>query len=111
MSQPELKKVIPSHGSTTVLEIQQPRPSAPDDSALTDQSRETTKENNHGAIEPSTVFADALEDAEHLLKYAAEAGVQIDTKIRSAVLDARTMHGGEWNEAVVANLLDALTKL
>jgi len=56
-------------------------------------------------------FLEALADAERLLKYAAETGVEIDDETRDHVLQARATHISEWSEETAANLLTALTKL
>jgi len=56
-------------------------------------------------------FQHALEDAERLLKYAAEAGIDIDSGTRDYVLQARASSGGQPSKEVIANLLAALTKL
>jgi len=67
--------------------------------------------------EPSTslqrppYFDDALEDAERLLKYAAQTGVELDDETRSAILQARTHGTVEGSEEATARLLIALTKL
>jgi hypothetical protein len=67
---------------------------------------------------PTTTYAQpppyvngALDDAERLLKYAAEIGIDIDTDTRDHVLEARIARGTGWSEETVANLLAALTKL
>jgi hypothetical protein len=56
-------------------------------------------------------FGDALTDAERLLRYAAETGVEVDPATRAAVLQARAVPSESWTEPVIDNLLDALTKL
>jgi hypothetical protein len=56
-------------------------------------------------------YAEALEDAERLLKYAAEVGMEVDAGIRDGVLAARAARAEDWNETIVANLLESLTKL
>jgi hypothetical protein len=56
-------------------------------------------------------FNDALIDAESLLKYAAETGVEVDPATRAAVLQARSTPSSAWTEPIIDNLLDALTKL
>jgi hypothetical protein len=56
-------------------------------------------------------FAEALEDAERLLKYAAEMGIDIDPQTRNAVLRARSACTTGWTEDVGASLLLALTNL
>jgi hypothetical protein len=54
---------------------------------------------------------DALQDAERLLQYAAEIGIDVDPGIRHDILQARTCRDGEWDEDAAAHLLAALTKL
>src|ERR1700722_20143458 len=56
-------------------------------------------------------LAPALDDAERLLKYAAESGFTVDDQTRNSILAARAATGGEWDEKAAANLLAALTKL
>ena len=56
-------------------------------------------------------YVDTLEDAERLLKYAAESGVAVDDTIRDSILEARVTDSDVWNEKTVANLLAALTRL
>jgi hypothetical protein len=56
-------------------------------------------------------FGETLVDAERLLKYAAEAGVDVDEDIRDHILQARAAGAAAWEEATAANLLTALTKL
>jgi hypothetical protein len=62
-------------------------------------------------VPPPAYFAEALKDAEHLLKYAAESGIGVDDATRDAVLQARAASSGGWTEQAAANLLTALTKL
>jgi hypothetical protein len=64
----------------------------------------------NGATSPA-YFIEALEDAESLLKYAAEIGTDIDADTRSAILHARSVCPDGWTEDVVAKLLIALTRL
>ena len=61
-------------------------------------------------IDPSH-FKDTLEDAENLLKYAAEIGIEIEPHTRDAVLEARSTFNTGWNEQTAADLLAALTRL
>jgi len=56
-------------------------------------------------------FAGALDDAERLLKYAAERGIDVDDDTRNGVLQARSTMGTGWDEKTTAKLLAALTKL
>lgn len=60
---------------------------------------------------PPSYFKEALEDAEHLLKYAAEIGIDVDSETRSAILHARAVFHDGWTEDVAAKLLLALTRL
>jgi hypothetical protein len=62
-------------------------------------------------VPPPTYFAEALTDAERLLKYAAESGISIDDATRDSVLQARAASSSEWTEQAAANLITALTKL
>src|SRR5215469_7828931 len=61
--------------------------------------------------DPQPYFTEALTDAERLLKYAAEVGVDVDDKTRSSILKGRLAVNSGWNEQTAANLLAALTKL
>jgi hypothetical protein len=61
--------------------------------------------------ESPAYFAGMLEDAERLLKYAAEFGIEIDQVTRDHVLQARTASGAGWSEQIAANLITALTTL
>ncbi len=56
-------------------------------------------------------FLEALQDAERLLKYAAESGVDVDANTSAAVLRARADFPNGWSEDVAAKLLLALTDL
>lgn len=56
-------------------------------------------------------FDEALNDAERLLKYAAEIGIDVDADTRNHILEARAANQTAWSEEVAANLLTALTKL
>jgi hypothetical protein len=62
-------------------------------------------------VPPPAYFAEALADAERLLKYAAESGISIDDATRDSVLQARAASSSEWTEQAAANLITALTKL
>jgi hypothetical protein len=56
-------------------------------------------------------FTDALEDAERLLKYAAETGINVDSSVRASILEARRAVSAGWNEKTISDLLAALTNL
>jgi len=66
-----------------------------------------------GATNPEAppYFDEALQDAERLLKYAAEIGIDVDADTRDHILQARAVSGLLRNEKTTASLLDALTKL
>lgn len=66
---------------------------------------------NEDDIGTPKYFQEALEDAERLLKYAAEMGIDIDAETRSAILHARTLFPDNWTEEAAAQLLLALTAL
>jgi hypothetical protein len=61
--------------------------------------------------EPLAYLDAALQDAERLLKHAAETGVDIDEETRGHILQARTLRKVGWDEEGSAHLLAALTKL
>lgn len=61
--------------------------------------------------EHAAYLEDALEDAERLLKYAAETGVAVDAATRDQILEARAANGSGWTDETAANLLTALTEL
>jgi len=61
--------------------------------------------------EPPPYFHTALDDAEWLLKYAAEIGVDVDDSTRNDILAARAQAGAVADEARTARLLAALTTL
>jgi hypothetical protein len=56
-------------------------------------------------------FGEALDDAELLLKYSAELGVEIDDSIRDHILQARAASSTGWDEQTAANLLTALSQI
>jgi hypothetical protein len=60
---------------------------------------------------PPEYFEDALQDAERLMKYAAEVGIDVDAETRAAVLHSRFESGTQWTDAGAARLLAALTNL
>jgi hypothetical protein len=61
--------------------------------------------------DPPAYFNDALEDAERLLKYASEIGLDIEDEVRDHILTARAAVTTGWDEPTAANLLTALAKL
>jgi hypothetical protein len=60
---------------------------------------------------PPAYFGEAISDAERLMKYAAEIGVDVDEATRAAILRARTAYTSGWTEEIGAGLLAALTRL
>lgn len=61
--------------------------------------------------EHPSYLEDALKDAERLLKYASEMGVEVDAGTRDHILEARATNGSGWTAETAANLLTALTQL
>ncbi len=59
----------------------------------------------------SSYLDDALQDAERLLKYAAEVGVTVNDKVRHDIVHASTARQTGWTEEASAGLLAALTTL
>jgi len=55
-------------------------------------------------------YNEALADAERLLKYSSETGVEVEAEVRDQVLVARSS-ASVWNEKTAASLLSALAKL
>jgi hypothetical protein len=92
-----------------------PKPNASEHLTIEDSMQADTAETAappHSSHAKSPIyFGEALEDAERLLKYAAETGVTIDPATRSAVLQARIAFPGGWSEDTAAKLLLALTEL
>ncbi len=56
-------------------------------------------------------FDDALCDAERMLKYAAEIGIEVDPATRNDILNARLEAARGWTPDTAARLLNALTWL
>ncbi|HEX4134391.1 MAG TPA: hypothetical protein VHY84_07280 [Bryobacteraceae bacterium] len=70
-----------------------------------------TKEASVTFATPPAYFGEALEDAERLLKYAAESGIDVEEDTRDHILQARSAISAGWDEERAANLLAALAKL
>lgn len=60
---------------------------------------------------PPAYIGKALCDAEQLLGYAAESGIEVDAGTRDSILRARAAGSAGWDEQTVADLLEALTAL
>jgi hypothetical protein len=118
MAQPELGSTLHALESATVAPgaaTSEPE-QALDGNALMDPSdRPRDEMQNENATttyrEHPAYFDEALEDAERLLKYASETGINVDAGTRDYVLRARAASGVGWSEEPAANLLAALTKL
>jgi len=116
MSEPKLTTYDPLEAAPEVSGAAKSGLGASDDYAvpgLVDKPPHDTATNNAPVtyLAPPAYFTSALDDAEQLLKYAAENGIDVDDKTRSSVLEARAAVSTEWNEKTAANLLAALTKL
>src|SRR5262249_19240003 len=115
MSKPELKKALLSPELSSVsVDVPKTADVAINNTATDQQGRilhnERLKERSKRYEAPFS-FTDALEDAERLLKYAAEVGIAVDADVRSKVLAARGVDPSEWTQATIGDLLEALTKL
>jgi hypothetical protein len=67
-------------------------------------------------IEPEHIkappyFSCMIEDAERLMHYAAEVGLDVSDDTRRAILHARAVYPAQWDEDAAANLLAAVTTL
>jgi hypothetical protein len=60
---------------------------------------------------PPAYFSGSIDDAERLMKYAAEIGIEVSDETRSAILHARAVFNNGWTEEIAAKLLAALTSL
>jgi hypothetical protein len=68
-------------------------------------------EPDRGEATPVSYFDEALQDAERLMKYAAEVGITVDDKIRHDIVHATTASQSGWTEDSSTAVLAALTKL
>lgn len=75
----------------------------PDPTGPLDSTKDSTK--------PPAYFSGAIDDAERLMKYAAEIGIEVSDETRGAILHARAVFNNGWTEEVAAKLLTALTSL
>jgi hypothetical protein len=66
---------------------------------------------NLDATPSDSYLEEALQDAERLLKYAAEVGVDVEPGVRQNIVQARAFSGGVWNDEAATTLLTALTAL
>lgn len=64
-----------------------------------------------GPFRAAEHFKNELQDAENLIKYAADVGIDIDDETRGKVLAARLAAPHGWSEEHSSDLLAALTKL
>ena len=69
------------------------------------------RELESSAAVPPSYLDEALQDAERLLKYAAEAGTTVDDAVRHAIVHAKAASENGWTEDRSTALLSALTKL
>src|SRR5690348_841774 len=104
MAIPQPSIVDPSNGTNT----------APTNGSEIKRSSETVAQESD--LKPPChtpqYFDEALADAERMLKYAAEVGIDLDDEIRDHILQARAAADcGKLEQATIRNLLTALTKL
>jgi hypothetical protein len=62
-------------------------------------------------FQPPPYFNDALRDAERLMTYAAEVGIDVNADVRNDIVAARNRSSNGWDGQTAANLLTALTNL
>ncbi len=111
MAQPELRRPLDvlsltASGSTQAADDARPA-SAPEG-----KSQDTSIGGlNDSSFDPPAYFDAALQDAERLMSYAAEAGIEVNADLRRDILAARHRTSTGWDEQTAANLLTALTKL
>lgn len=103
MAQPEPIRTLDLPASTT----------GPAEIVLTTEKTQLTasKSGTERYIDPPAWFLEALEDAERLLKYAAESGISVDGDLRDQVLQARATSTAGWDENTAARVLTALSTL
>jgi hypothetical protein len=107
----------PPGGPTSPPSVPESPPGTPADSKRS--ARESDKQVNglsatggksaHNG--PPAYIGKALSDAEQLLGYAAESGIEVDAGTRDSILRARAAGSAGWDEKTVADLLEALTVL
>jgi hypothetical protein len=117
MAQPEIRRTL------DVFEPLSARPLAAhtnrqpaDDCGVTSAPEISSQEASIGGpktthFQPPPYFNDALRDAERLMTYAAEVGIDVDASVRDDILVARSRSSDGWDEQTAAKLLTALTKL
>jgi hypothetical protein len=85
-----------------------PAPSAPVEVAIRDVAVDPPR---NTCELPAGYLSDKLDDAERLLRYAAETGTETTDSVRAAVLNARMQQPCGMSEQTAADLLAALTTL
>ena len=101
----------PAAGSNaTIIPMPNPGATTASGSAETAPPGSTTR-SDCSYSEPPGYFDDALRDAERLVKYAAEVGIEIDAATRDAVLQGRVESGLGWTKEGAEAMLAALTKV
>jgi hypothetical protein len=110
MAQPELRQPLDVLSHTASGSRQAADDSGP--SAPGGKSQDaSTGGANATPFDPPAYFDAALQDAERLMTYAAEAGIDVNADLRHDILLARQRSRTGWDEPTAANLLTALTKL
>jgi hypothetical protein len=117
MAQPELSRTIdPIASATAASGAAEAASQTRDGKAVAGPPDKPTNDTlTKGATatypDPPAYFGEALADAERLLKYAAELGIDIDDDLRDHILQARAASRVGWDEETAANMLKALAKL
>src|SRR5882757_6897447 len=87
--------------------VERPKPESGNSKPIVAETA-NRKHPNHDRTPP---FNGMLQDAEHLLNYAVEAGIEVDPKISKRILDAIAVGDAIWNEPEASELAAAMTKL
>jgi hypothetical protein len=107
MAQPELKRTLDLIEPTSAQAIP-----LPTNESTADKIIAAVPSGNWSHEKPAPPYFDhALQDAERLLNYAAESGIDVDSETRNDVLHARSQCTRGVSDQTTANLLTALTKL
>jgi hypothetical protein len=115
MAQSAVNPLQPVESVTAIPVVSNTGEQIPDDSihgiSHDSGAAAATSQSSRIFAERPPYFDEALNDAERLLKYAAEIGIDVDADTRDKILEARAAHETGCGEEIAANLLRALTKL
>ena len=104
------KKLLPTNGEAAASDPKKLL-ATNGEAAAQDPKKPSDANRGETIFDPPAYLFDALIDAERLLKYTAETGINIDKDMRSFILQARAAGSKDWTRETADNLLAALTKL